>query len=470
MPKPPRKPGSRHSRTNAAISLRENPTAYRVNGNAHFQKLKVLDTFAGAGGFSLGFELAGCEVVGGIEIDAWASETFAHNHTGAAAVQRDLQTISNDELLDLFANRRPDVLLGGPPCQGFSICRKNAGDPTDPRNSLFVEFLRVAKVFQPEFLIMENVPNIENARTHTGESVLGIIKRELQELDCHVTHTILEATDFGIPQIRRRLFVLASARELGIPFPKPTHTVQSDEQDLFGGLLEHCPTLWEAISDLPKLQAGEGCESQNYPTLPQNDYQRELRKGGSTLWNHTAMRHSKRMVERFAAMTCGQSVSDVPQHLRPLKRNGNGVISGKVYDQNNRRMHPDRPCHTIPASFSPISSIHFSIGILPRVKAHGCNHSRTRLSSKASPPWSATSCSPVKAARRKNTCANTTKSATPCRRYWQRPLPGICSTKQTHKRRTTMFVHGILAVEFQFASKNFNALVKLLHGKKSNKL
>jgi DNA (cytosine-5)-methyltransferase 1 len=84
---------------------------------------------------------------------------------------------------------------------------------------------------------------------------------------------------------------------------------------------------------------------------PQNDYQRQSRDGSNKLWNHTAMRHSKRMVERFAAMTCGQSVSDVPKHLRPLKRNGNGAISGKVYDQNNRRMHPDRPCHTIPASF-----------------------------------------------------------------------------------------------------------------------
>ena len=101
----------------------------------------------------------------------------------------------------------------------------------------------------------------------------------------------------------------------------------------------------------PPWKPAKGSEVQDYTQAPENDYQRQLREGSDKLWNHTAMRHSKRMIERFASMTCGQSVSDVPEHLRPLKRNGNGKISGKVYDQNNRRMHPDRPCHTIPASF-----------------------------------------------------------------------------------------------------------------------
>jgi DNA (cytosine-5)-methyltransferase 1 len=141
-----------------------------------------LDTFAGAGGFSLGFELAGCAIVGGIEMDSWASETFARNHKEALVVTRDIQLISDDEFRELFADRKPDILLGGPPCQGFSICLKSAGDPTDPRNSLFEEFLRVARVLQPDYVIMENVPNIENARTHQAESVLGIIKRELRNL------------------------------------------------------------------------------------------------------------------------------------------------------------------------------------------------------------------------------------------------------------------------------------------------
>lgn len=334
-------------------ALREDPPSYRVNGNSTNGKkvLNVLDTFAGAGGFSLGFELAGCKVVGGIEMDSWASETFAYNHKGALAITRDIQLISDDEVRDLFADRRPNVLLGGPPCQGFSICRKNAGDPTDPRNSLFVEFLRLAKALQPDYVIMENVPNIEKARTHGGESVVEIIKRELTHLGYHVAHKVLEATDFGIPQIRRRLFVVASVHDLERPFPNATHCVNGSVGDLFCNSLEPCPTLLEAMSDLPALEAGEGSEIQEYTFEPQNQYQRNLREKSEHLWNHKAMRHSKRMIERFSAMLCGQSVSDVAEHLRPLKRNGKGKISGTVYDQNNRRMHPDRPCHTIPASF-----------------------------------------------------------------------------------------------------------------------
>ena len=137
------------------------------------RRRRVLDTFAGAGGFSLGFALAGCEVMGGIELDSWASQTFRHNHEKAVVLQRDIQSVTEDKLRDSFSGKQPDILLGGPPCQGFSICRKEAGDPTDPRNSLFVEFLRAARVLEPEYVIMENVANIENARTHGGELVMG---------------------------------------------------------------------------------------------------------------------------------------------------------------------------------------------------------------------------------------------------------------------------------------------------------
>jgi DNA (cytosine-5)-methyltransferase 1 len=345
--------GRANRRQSGVSALHEETPPYLVKriGARNAKPLTVLDTFAGAGGFSLGFELAGCKIVGGIEMDSWASQTFSHNHKDALVLTRDIQLVSDDELRDTFAGKHPDILLGGPPCQGFSICRKNAGDPTDPRNSLFNEFLRISRVLQPDFVIMENVPNIENARTHHGESVLGIIKHELKNLGYHVAHRILEATDFGIPQIRRRLFVVASVREMSRPFPEATHSVQGGISDLFGGIRQSCPTLWEAISDLPALEAGEGSEVQDYTQPADNDYQRQLRAGSGQLWNHTAMRHSKRMVERFASMSCGQSVSDVAKHLRPLQRNGNGKISEKVYDQNNRRMHADRPCHTIPASF-----------------------------------------------------------------------------------------------------------------------
>lgn len=309
----------------------------------------VLDTFAGAGGFSLGFELAGATVVGAIEADSWACETFQFNHPEAKVIHSDITAISDDDIVKSFGYLKPDIVLGGPPCQGFSICNKNSGDPKDPRNSLFEEFIRVGRLLNPKIMIMENVPNLIKAKTSNNELVIEIIKKELESLGYNVNYKILEATDYGVPQIRKRLVVVASKILLKKPFPDATHAVNM-ELDIFANDLKKCPTLWDAISDMPDIEAREGAEESDYSMAAQNEYQAMLRDGSKKLYNHKAMNHSPRIVERFASMSCGDSISDVPDHLRPLKRNST-EFSEKTYDQNNRRMHPDRQCHTVPASF-----------------------------------------------------------------------------------------------------------------------
>lgn len=312
-------------------------------------KFKILDTFAGAGGFSLGFQLAGAELIGAIERDSWASETFKFNHPEATVLHRDITDLSDDEILKYFGSKKPNVILGGPPCQGFSICNKNSGDPKDPRNSLFEEFIRVGRILKPEIMIMENVPNLIKAKTESKELVVDIIVNELKKLGYYASYKILEATDYGVPQIRKRLVVIATKKEIKDPFPPKTHAVEGSG-DLFSSGFLKCPTLWEAISDLPELEAREGAEVQTYTKEVQNSYQATLRDGAKELFNHKAMNHSQRLVERFKAMEWGHSTSDVPDHLKPLKRNST-EISDKVYDQNNRRMYPHKPCHTVPASF-----------------------------------------------------------------------------------------------------------------------
>lgn len=313
--------------------------------------MKVLDTFAGAGGFSLGFDLTGrFEIVGAIEFDKWAAETFQYNHPNATTLVGDIQQFDEKFLLEKFQDK-PDIILGGPPCQGFSIANRKAGDASDPRNSLFKEFIRVGDIFKPEIMIMENVPNLIKAKTHSKEFVIDIILKELENLGYHVNHTILSATDYGVPQIRKRLIVIASRNKLKNPFPPLTHSVETDPNSLFENDLKKTPTLWDAISDLPQINACEGAEEMDYTTGPKNEFQELLRGKSRKVFNHVAMKHSKRMIERFASMSWGHSVSDVPDHLKPVKRNGKGEISEKVYDQNNRRMFPDRPCHTIAASF-----------------------------------------------------------------------------------------------------------------------
>jgi DNA (cytosine-5)-methyltransferase 1 len=317
--------------------------------NEQKMKYSVLDTFAGAGGFSLGFALAGAKIIGAIEIDKWASETFQLNHPDTILLQGDITQMSDEQIVDTFGKYKPDIILGGPPCQGFSICNKNSGDPKDPKNSLFQEFIRVGRLLKPKIMIMENVPNLIKAKTKNKEIVIDIITAELRALGYEVEYRILEAIDYGVPQIRKRLIVIASKIKLDNPFPKKTYTTIS-QLDLLTGNLKKCPTLWDAISDLPEIEAREGKEESEYSKPPLNDYQRFLRQGSNKLFNHKAMNHSKRLVERFASMRWGDSTTDVPEHLRPLRRNST-EFADTAYDQNNRRMHPDRPCHTVPASF-----------------------------------------------------------------------------------------------------------------------
>lgn len=314
--------------------------------------MKVLDLFSGAGGFSLGFEMAGMEILGGIEIDKWAGETFVANHSNAKLLNDDIVNYSNEYILEQFQYNKPDIIIGGPPCQGFSISNRNAGDPKDPRNSLFVEYLRVVSIFQPEYIVMENVPNLLKAKNADEELVIEIIKREIKNLGYHVYVGVLEATDFGVPQIRKRLFIIGSKEKLHDPFPLPTHHISNESYDLFNQKLQTTPTLWEAISDLPDIDAREGNEEMHYSKPANNDYQKFLRDNSNeVVYNHKAMNHSKRVVERFKNMIYGSSFEDIPEHLRPYKRNQKGIVSDSMYEQNNRRMHPDKPCHTITASF-----------------------------------------------------------------------------------------------------------------------
>lgn len=320
-------------------------------------KPKVLDLFSGAGGFSLGFEMAGCDIIGAIEHDKWAADTFQFNHKKAKMLLGDIESFDNDYIKSEIDT--PDIIIGGPPCQGFSICVKNAGDPKDPRNSLFIEYVRIVKIYTPFVLVLENVPNIVRAKTKTGEKVVEIIRKEFENLGYYVYDTILTASDYGVPQMRQRFVMIASKKELDNPFPKPTHYVEdfdisANDENQFpkkNGLIR-CPTLWEAISDLPEIEARQGAEIMDYTTAPLNEYQEYCRSGSAQLHNHLAMKHTQRLVERFSQMTWGQSISDITDdRLKQRKRNGNGEVSDSPYDQNNRRMHPYRICHTITATF-----------------------------------------------------------------------------------------------------------------------
>lgn len=323
------------------------------------EKFKVIDLFAGAGGFGLGFKMAGFDVVCSLEIDQWASDTLRVNHPKMLVIQDDIRNYQSANDIQQICSYLPDILIGGPPCQGFSVAGPAKKDPKDPRNSLFVDFARWVQYLHPQIFIMENVKGLLSRRNANSQPVIQIIKKTFEELDYNVEIWLLNAAEYGVPQTRERIFIVGN--RLGIPeitAPTPTHTLSMPEQNsqqlqLFerGSTLTQANTLWDAISDLPDLEAGQGEEEQSYTKPPLTKYQAWVRGGQEVLFNHAAMNHSKRLVERFKHVNWGESSADVPTEHMPRTRNGNGKLSKTAYDQNNRRLYPYKPSHTIAASF-----------------------------------------------------------------------------------------------------------------------
>jgi len=252
----------------------------------------------------------------------------------------------------------PHIIIGGPPCQGFSIAGPAQKDPKDPRNSLFKDFARWVEFFTPQIFVMENVKGLLARRNAKGEKVIDIIKRSFTNLGYSVEIWLLNAAEYGVPQIRERIFIVGNRLDIDRIGEPPKIRVLSNGKvnglqiELFHDEgLSPAISLWEAISDLPELEADEGEEEQPYARNPQNDYQAMLRGEQAILYNHVAMQHSKRLVERFKHVKWGESSADVPEEHRARARNGNGKISNTMYDQNNRRLYPYKPSHTIAASF-----------------------------------------------------------------------------------------------------------------------
>lgn len=303
--------------------------------------MKVIDLFAGCGGLSTGFEMAGFEIPLAVEIDEWASETYKKNHPETFVMTQDITKVID---LDELVNSKEitiDGIVGGPPCQGFSLSGNR--DPKDPRNSLFMEFVRFVKHYKPKFFVMENVTGILSMITKDKESVKEVIRVEFENAGYNLEVFTLNAAEFGVPQSRLRVFFIGIRND--IPFDKeeiePKGFAFGDEQI----------TIEEAIMDLPQIKSSEGCEVQEYTMLPQNKYQMYARKGSNKVYNHIAMRHTKRLIDRFEQIGFGQSVADVAVEHQQRRRGDASKVSGKVYSQNNMRPFPNRPSPTIPASF-----------------------------------------------------------------------------------------------------------------------
>ncbi|WP_371373634.1 DNA cytosine methyltransferase [Thalassotalea aquiviva] len=319
------------------------------------KQLTFIDLFAGAGGFGLGFENAGFRQLYAVEIDKWAAETHRFNFPRVPVIEQDICEITNEEILEL-SNERPDVIIGGPPCQGFSHANIVNKDPKDPRNSLFEEFIRFVDVLQPRVCIIENVPALLKTKTALGEQVIDVITSELERMGFSTSYELLDARNFGVPQKRQRLFVIGVNKKYPkllkeSLFPSPTHN-ELGSGDLFNSEdMKQEVTLWDAISDLPQRTFSDFDCNESYQCLPKNEYQELMRANSNgLLTNAEPMRHTQRVIDRFKEIKIGQSEGNVTQDNMPKKRGNPSTISEKRYSQNSRRQSPNSPCNSVVAS------------------------------------------------------------------------------------------------------------------------
>lgn len=253
-----------------------------------------IDLFSGAGGLSLGLEKIGFKNLFAVEFNDSAASTYKKNFPKNKLIVDDIKKLSNEQAKELTENTSVDLIVGGPPCQGFSIAG-NIGRKfiDDPRNHLFLEFVRIVHALKPRMFIMENVARMA---THNRGKTIREIVSKFEEVGYKVDYRVLNAVNFEVPQNRRRIFIVGRRNDLDLTFafPTPIPTIH---------------TVGEVIEDLPPLSNGESSDIPNY----------------------FAMNHTKQMLDKMSYVKEGGNREDIPINLRPKSGDARKYIR---YDRN----------------------------------------------------------------------------------------------------------------------------------------
>lgn len=290
-------------------------------------KYNVIDLFSGAGGLSQGFVQAGYNVLAGIDFDDAALKTYAHNIKGAKALKEDLfnEEESIKDIEDALGNQEVDVIIAGPPCQGFSLT--GARDINDSRNKLYVAVVHAVQHFQPKAFLIENVPGM--ATLYKGAVKQQIINTfEDMGYAVSVTEKPLLAADYGVPQFRKRMFFVGFRKDLGYDyFEFPTPYLEPEQ---------YIGTE-AAISDLPSLTEDLGENVMNYSCPPESAYQRLMRRTSDVIFNHVGTKHTEEVQWVISQVPEGGNHKDLPP----------GVGESRKFNEAWTRYHSKRPSKTI---------------------------------------------------------------------------------------------------------------------------
>jgi len=309
----------------------------------------VVDLFAGVGGFSLGFLKASEQATNFkfdlrllVDSDPTAVDTFKRNFPGIPFWPKDLGNVHGSDVLKLAKLKMGelDFLVGGPPCQGFSPNGKRWLE--DNRNKLIARFIEIACQMQPKCAIIENVPSALSAYEKIySEEIREVFKGYV------VKSAVLNASQFGVPQIRKRAFIVALRQDLAIrefDFPRGDYDAIDIGYDSHKKAKAHqrFVSVSDAIGDLPVLKAGQSVDGQGYQAAAESEYQQERRMGSIAVFNHIARSHSKNFLRKIGPIRPGKGNADLPDGER---------FSDNYFSQAYARLHAKGIGYTITANF-----------------------------------------------------------------------------------------------------------------------
>lgn len=341
----------------------DNGVCITERGFANGIKYSLIDLFAGAGGLSEGLEEAGFHGIFASEIVTQYAETYRRNHPGTVVATADIRSLDAEKVRKDLGMEKGQLTLiaGGPPCQGFSI-NAPVRSILDQRNHLFKEYLRFVDAFQPQAVLIENVPGLVSFED--GDTLHAIL-RALGELGYGADVRILGAAYYGVPQMRWRTIILGlRGKELprfAFPEPvchapiRPNFTATFDGHSLIKTPAADLPgnfvSVEDAIGDLPPLMAGErGADCKQYLFKPKCDFQRVVRRGSTGIYNHEAPRLSPINLQRLKYIKPGGNWTDIPHDLLPK-----GMKVARKSDHTKRygRLTPDGLASTILTKCDP---------------------------------------------------------------------------------------------------------------------
>lgn len=298
--------------------------------------INVISLFSGGGGLDLGFVYEGFNILWAIDNNKNAFETYKENF-GNHIVFGDINKI------DINTIPTADVIIGGPPCQSFSLAGNRNAE--DPRGKLVWKYLEILSKIQPKAFLFENVTGLLSAKDKNGEKILPQLQKAFYDIGYTISTSVLNAADYGVPQRRKRVIIVGLKDSRHFAFPEATHSEKADESRN----LKKYVNVKEALDDLPHASLKDDAILE-YKTLPQNDYQRIMRLNCFNVTEHCVPKMSE--LDKFIChhVKPGGNYMDIPtnvksERIKRLQRDGGHTT---CYG----RMNPDEPSYTINTYFN----------------------------------------------------------------------------------------------------------------------